>query len=226
MKTYKGYILLAEDGTTLNLYKTDQSIHKFGFIKNQYIRNENHVMKAISQSAALYDITNGLIVDFCMKRCTDSEIPIAIEHLAQISLLKGHSAIYLADRYYNSVELFSILESKGLKYCIRGKSNFFKHYIEKMKTNDEWIEVKIDKEWMKRLKYDQPKERFSKDPIIKIRVVRYCYQIRKKGKDMTIDLIYFTNLSQEEFSSENIVHLYSKRWGIETSYKTLKTDLE
>ena len=77
--------------------------------------------KATSRSAALYDVTNGLIVDFTMRRFKDSEIPIAIEQLESIPLLQGYSAIYLADRYYNSVELFSILESYGLKYCVRGK---------------------------------------------------------------------------------------------------------
>lgn len=200
---------------------------KYGYVPNNRITSEEKALKVTSRSAALYDVTNGLIVDFKMKRYKDSEIPIAIEQLTSIPLLNGHPAIYLADRYYNSVELFSILESMGLKYCIRGKSNFFKHYVEKMETNDEWIRVEIDKPWQRRLKYEQPKERFSKDPYIDIRVVKHHYVIHTKdGKTESVDLLYFTNLSQEEFDSNEIAHLYSKRWAIETGYKTLKTDLE
>lgn len=226
VKTYKGYILLAEDGTTINFYKTNESLRRYGWVFNQHTTNEEKAKKATSRSAALYDITNGLIIDFAMKRFKDSEIPIAIEQLDTIPLLQGHPAIYLADRYYGSVELFSMLESHGLKYCIRGKSNFFKHYIEKMKTNDEWIKVNIDAVWRRRLKYDQVKKRFSLNPYINIRVVKHQYDIYKKGKKESVDLIYFTNLSHEEFDSRDIMHLYSKRWEIETGYKTLKTDLE
>lgn len=226
VKTYKGYILLAEDGTTINFYKTNESLRRYGWVFNQHTTNEEKAKKATSRSAALYDITNGLIIDFAMKRFKDSEIPIAIEQLDTIPLLQGHPAIYLADRYYGSVELFSMLESHGIKYCIRGKSNFFKHYIEKMKTNDEWIKVNIDAVWRRRLKYDQVKKRFSLNPYINIRVVKHQYDIYKKGKKESVDLIYFTNLSHEEFDSSDIMHLYSKRWEIETGYKTLKTDLE
>ena len=227
VKNYKGYVLLAEDGTTLNLYKTSDSLQKFGCVFNQIVTSEDKAAKATSRSAALYDVTNGLIIDFKMKRFKDSEIPIAIEQLDSIPLLNGYPAIYLADRYYDSVELFSILESKGLKYCIRGKTNFFKHYVEEMKTNDEWIRVRIDKIWQRRLKYAQPRERFSKDPYIDIRVVKRHYVIHKNdGKTESVDLIYFTNLSKEEFDSNEIAYLYSKRWAIETGYKTLKTDLE
>lgn len=226
VKTYKGYILLAEDGTTINFYKTNESLRRYGWVFNQHTTNEEKAKKATSRSAALYDITNGLIIDFAMKRFKDSEIPIAIEQLDTIPLLQGHPAIYLADRYYGSVELFSMLESHGLKYCIRGKSNFFKHYIEKMKTNDEWIKVNIDAVWRRRLKYDQVKKRFSLNPYINIRVVKHQYDIYKKGKKESVDLIYFTNLIHEEFDSSDIMHLYSKRWEIETGYKTLKTDLE
>jgi hypothetical protein len=141
--------------------------------------------------------------------------------------LRGKAAIFLADRYYDSVEVFSILEGYGMKYCIRGKANFFKHYVEKMKSNDEWINVYIDKVWQKRLKYDQPRQRFEKDPWIRIRVVKYQYTYyTRKGIPITTDLIYFTNLSEDEFSSSDIASLYAKRWQIEVSYKTLKTDYE
>lgn len=66
IKTYKGYILLAEDGTTNELHPTKKALDNFGFVGNQYIRNEDEAQKATCRSAALYDITNGLVVDFSM----------------------------------------------------------------------------------------------------------------------------------------------------------------
>lgn len=44
-----------------------------------------------------------------------------------------------------------------------------------MKPDDEWITVSLDKAWIKRLNYEQPKKRFTENPMIRIRVVRYNY---------------------------------------------------
>lgn len=79
-----------------------------------------------------------------------------------------------------------------------------------MKSDDEWITITLDKTWLKRLKYEQPKKRFSENPIIRIRVVRYNYTYYdKKGFAHHIKLKYFTNLSEKEFSKMEIVTLYA-----------------
>lgn len=228
VKTYKDYVLLAEDGTCNELRPSKKSLDSFGYVLNQFISNKDNIRKATSRSAALYDITNGLIIDFSMNPYKKSEIPIAIEHLEKShQYFKNQKVIYLCDRYYGSIELFSILEGYGFKYCVRAKCNFFKKQISQMKTDDEWITVTVDKNWLKRLKYEQPKKRFEADPTIRIRVVKYHYvYYDKKGIRHSADLMYFTNLSEDEFSSMDIVELYAKRWDIECSYKTLKTDYE
>lgn len=228
VKTYHGYILLAEDGTTLELMPEWAAILNYGFAKNQTVKDEFDATKAVSRSAALYDVINGLIVDFTMKRYTDAEMPMAIGHLQRThSLYQDKKVIYLADRNYDSVELFALLELYGFNYCLRGKNNFFKHYIEKMASDDEWIEVTIDAAWLKRLKYSFAIERFQKDPKIRVRVVKRSYTYTdEKGIEQTQDLIFFTNLPKEEFDSDEIALLYSKRWQLEVSYKTLKSTLE
>lgn len=228
VKKYKGYILLAADGTTNNLIATKESLEQYGFIKNSHVHSEKDATKATSRSMALYDVTNGLIVDFSMNPYKRSEIPIVIEHIERCHhLFDNYRSIFLADRYFASVELFSILENYGMKYCIRGKSNFFKKQVATMKSDDEWITVTLDRLWLKRLKYQIAKERFEKDATIKIRVVKFKYTYYdKKGNAITSQLIYFTNLNQKEFDTKEIISLYSKRWDIECSYKTLKSDYE
>ena len=39
-------------------------------------------------------------------------------------------------------------------------------------------------------------------------------------------LIYFTNLSSESFTTDDVMEIYSRRWDIEVSYKTMKTSQE
>ena len=228
MKTYKGYILLAEDGTTNELTATEESLSKFGFSQNQHVKTSEDAHKATSRSSALYDVTNGIIVDFRMEEFNKSEIPIAIEQLrSSYNLFNTRKVIFLADRYYPSVELFALLETYGFNYCIRAKSNFFKKQIADMKSDDEWITVTLDNAWLKRLKYDESKEWFGRNPTIRIRVVRQKYTyFDESGEQKTAELIYFTNLSKEEFSKQDIIILYSRRWDLEVSYKTLKTDYE
>ena len=228
VKTYKGYILLAEDGTTNAILPSEEALAQFGFVGNQHIKTSDEAQHATSKSSALYDVTNGLIVNFQMEEYKKSEIPIAIEQIREsYDLFEKRKTIFLADRYYPSVELFALLEYCGFNYSIRGKSNFFRKEIAKMKSEDEWITVTLSKNWIKRLKYDESKERFLKDPTIIIRVVRQKYTyFDETGEEITTQLIYFTNLSEDEFGKKDIILLYSKRWDLEVSYKTLKTDYE
>ena len=228
VKTCSGYILLAEDGTTLEMRPTIQALMEYGYQINQNVMDMLDATNATSRSSALYDVTNGLVVDFTMKNFRDSELPQAVGHLLRMhSVFNGRKVIYLADRYYDSVELQSVIESCGFHYCLRGKANFFRHEVEQMAGNDEWITVSIGKTWQKRLKYGIVKERFAKDPTFRVRVVKdqYCYT-DKNGPPQETEVIYFTDLPKDQFSTRQIINLYEKRWDIECSYKTLKSDYE
>ncbi len=89
-----------------------------------------------------------------------------------------------------------------------------------MKSNDEWIVIKLDRAWLKRLKYDYSKERFSDTHSFRIRVVKSTYTYKDKyGNLQHCELLFFTNLSRYLFNSDEIVELYAKRWDIECTYK-------
>ena len=65
-----------------------------------------------------------------MSKWTDSEISLLVKQLERShDFYDKHKAILLADRNYPGVELFSIIEHYDMKYCIRGKTNFFKKYL-------------------------------------------------------------------------------------------------
>ena len=113
-----------------------------------------------------------------------------------------------------------MLESYDLPYCVRSKTKFFKNYISQMKSYDEWIVIKLDRAWLKRLKYDYSKERFSDTHSFRIRVVKSTYTYKDKyGNLQHCELLFFTNLSRYLFNSDEIVELYAKRWDIECTYK-------
>ncbi len=97
-----------------------------------------------------------------------------------------------------------------------------------MKSNDEFITVDIDEKWLNRLSFSSEVIEYRKNHSqLKIRVVKRNYIFFDKyGRKHIQEMIYFTNLSKEEFEKREIEELYSKRWDIEVAYKTLKTQLE
>lgn len=229
VKTHKGYVLLAEDGSSLEIPYSLINIYEFGFHTGCHVKEITDVKTVISKSAGLYDVTNGLFIDFTMHMADYSETPMAFEHLYHTKELLNHqNIIYLADRYYGSAEIISQLELFGYKYCIRGKSNFYKQLVANMKTNDEWIEVVVNEKWKKRFRFSQEARQYrERHPIMKIRVIKAKYEYINDNKEMvTNDLIFFTNLSEDEFNTQEIIELYAKRWDIEVSYKTMKTTEE
>jgi len=228
VKDHKGYVVLAVDGTCNSLPPCDEALEALGFAPNQHSAGKESANAATSRSSALYDVTNGLVVDFVLEKYEMGEIPMAVRHVRENSFLfAGRKPCLVADRGYPSVELFAVCEAHGFGYCIRGKPNFFKKAMKGLRGDDGWIDVEIDDSWMKRLKYDEAKERFAKERHMRVRVVRKSYAyVDRSGTERRMELVYYTDLPETEFTSDEIVRLYAMRWDIEVSYKTLKTDQE
>lgn len=233
VKKLNGYIVLAEDGTTIEVPDTPDAIRYYTLRGNGKLSIADQIedAKRKIKLAMLYDVLNGNIIDFTYNNFNYSEIPMCMNHLYT---LKNHVTddpgkyLLLADRYYPSLKIFSFIEYMGMKYCIRGKKNFYKNLVKEMKSDDEVIEVTPYKLAFKELsKYPECEAYFKENESIKIRVVRHRYKYTDKdGKEAATELLYFTNLSKDEFSAEDIIDLYSRRWGIETDYKNLKSILE
>lgn len=228
-KTYKGYHILAEDGSYIEIPYNVLNINEYQFCQGSHVHDMFDVLKVQSKAGGLYDVINGLFVDFSLRPAPYSETPLAFEHLYRTAeIFKGKKVIYLADRYYGSAEIISHLESLEYHYCIRGKKNFYKNLVSKMITDDEWIEVNVDKKWIKRFRFSPDAIKLRENnPTMRIRVIkRKLEYVDSSGKTVTEELIYFTNLPESEFSADEIVALYAFRWDIEVSYKTLKTVME
>lgn len=228
-KDYRGYYLIAEDGTYVEIPYNVYNAYDFQFCLGKHVHDIFDVKKIQSKAGGLYDVMNGLFVDFSMKPAPYSETPLAFEHLYRTQkIFEGKKIIYLADRYYGSAEIISHLEYLNYNYIIRGKKYFYKKQVALMKSDDEWINVEIDKKWLKRFRFSNEAIQIRKEkPVIRIRVIKKVFKyINQKGEECKEELIYFTNLDSQQFSTEEILQLYSMRWDIEVSYKTLKTTLE
>ena len=87
------------------------------------------------------------------------------------------------------------------------------------------MKVEIDEKWLKRFRFSIEAKKLRKENSpLKIRVIKREYRYTdNKNKKQCENLIYFTNLSTESFTTDEIMEIYSRRWDIEVSYKTMKT---
>lgn len=177
----------------------------------------------------IYDVINQVILHFKTTNYKVSEMPLLFEHLEEMKdLYKEKKILLLADKYYGSAELFKYCEKYGYYYTVKAKPNFFKHErIEHKEEIDFQIGRKIDRNWIKRMKYEEVKEYTKEHSILHLRIVKSRYQYTdKKGNEIQKEADYFTNLSRTEFDDKEITVMYKKRWQIETAYDILKNQMD
>lgn len=227
----KDYIIIAVDGSFLDLPPHIALNHCFGGHQTSKIKTED-IKKPQAKVSMIYDVINRFILDFSIFHYRTSEIPLLFEHLKRLKLFfKNKKLILLADRYYGSTELFRYCEMFNIKYIVRAKKNFFKHYIEKYKEEKDFhINIKFDRVWIRRIKNDEIRKSIIENPEMDIRVIRGAYKYieknKKKEREVTVETQYFTNLD-DEFDISDIVDLYHhKRWNVESAYDVLKNSLD
>lgn len=238
-KTMKGYILIAIDGTFVTLPNHPVLGSVFGRKTHSKDPEKDGHSAPQAKVSIAYDVLNKVILDFQIAHQDTSEIPLLFKHLEVLEdILKNYKVIILADRYYGSAELFKYCEMKGYKYLIRAKSNFFKKERASVSPEcmDTVLHILIHKMWQKRIIRDHIRRYISIYPVMLVRLVKGHYEYDeeyttssgfRKLIHHSLDAEYFTNLSIDEFDTEEIIHTYHvERWDIETNYGTMKTLLD
>lgn len=214
-KTYKDYIVLAIDATSLQLPNTPELLQEFGCPTTQ----NGKTGRPVANSSVAYDINNGIIVNGTIKPYAYSERAMAEEHIEAIKNnpnLADKKILILFDRGYPSVELMARLEEAGIDFIIRTKKKYiketevaskYKNYDKKKVIN--LSHFKKDKSsWFKSFLKEQ-------NDKMQVRIVT-----GKLGEANELG-IFITSLG-ENFSREEIVELYRNRWKIETHFRMQK----
>ena len=98
-------------------------------------------------------------------------------------------------------------------------SSHFKQEQKTMTSDDCVVEIVFNKARITAARDDEVRQKMQNTKSIKLRFIRVKLP---NGDEKTLA----TNLSQEEFSYNEICELYTLRWGIETVYDDLKNKLE
>ena len=231
-KTYKGYNLIAVDGSDLHI-PTDENDTESYYpgTAGQKPYNLLHLNTA-------YDLCNCRYVDAVVQK-SENENKAFVDMVDRLNVL---NAILIADRNYESYNDMAHVQEKGYKFLIRIKdinSNGIAgglvlpdtdefdlplHLFLTRKQTKKTKELFKNKNSYKLLNYESafdylPKQS-NKSMDIKpyelfVRVVRF------KITDNTYEVVA-TNLTADEFPPDELKALYAMRWGIETSYRDLK----
>ena len=214
--TYKGYLVLAADGSDINIPTTAETVEKYG---SASVRGG----KPCAQIGlgCIYDVLNRFILDISINKVKFDEMRVAQEQLSNIKDTIGDRYPYMVimDRGYPSTPAFLKFIDDGIYFVARLKTSDYKAEQKALKSNDEDVEIALTK--ARRRNYIGKKEEsimMSRD-FFSLRMVKVNF-------DNDTSEILATNLPRETFPEECFAEIYHMRWGIETAYEVLKDRLK
>lgn len=232
-KTYKGFRLLAVDGSDIQIPTNPE--HAESFVRT----SDTAAPYNLLHLDALYDLCSHIYLDSVVDGIRISSEQRSVNSMVDRSKIK--EAILIADRGYESYNVMAHIQEKGWKFLIRIKDGvggiasgvdlpdteefdiFFDMRLTFKQTN-EMKKLLKDRNHYKKLKpaheFDYlPKKNRKSCPIepyhLPFRIVRV-----KINGELTETLI--TNLDSDLFPPSELKRLYAMRWGIETSFRALK----
>lgn len=228
-KTYKGYRLLACDGSNLN-YACDIK-DKSTYVKHPLSHGKGHNSLHLN---TLYDLQNKIYIDADIQNLKEINEYRSLIKMINRSNMQNNDII-IADRGYESYNMFANIENINCNYLIRVKDIYSNGILSSLSLPDTEFDIiktlVLTNKQTKKVKNTIHNYKFlpsnctfdflDKDNFyypITLRILRF-----KLPNDKYECII--TNLNQNEFNTADIKKLYNMRWGIETSFRELKYNI-
>lgn len=227
---FQGYRLLAADGSDLKsaAYPGDPASYRPG-TERQHGWNLWHLN-------ALYDLQNGIYTDVIVQKEHEKDEKAALCAMVNRSAVSG-PVILLADRGYEACNNLAHLERKGWNYLIRlrDKNRAVAYGLKLPDTAQFDIPVRIT---LGRLTARQLEQQGLAVPASYYRVppqmtfddlepessgfAALSFRIVRIETENSNSELLITNLDPKRFPPAALKRLYAMRWGIETSFRSLK----
>lgn len=233
-KTYKGYQILAVDGSEIYISKNEKDVETYiynGAEKNGW--NRLHLN-------AIYDVLNHIYVDAIITPGKQVAERDALLQMAS-SVTDKTSSIIVADRGYEGYELLYQLLTCNIPFVLRVKKpgsnvslltridlpdadEFDALITMKVASLDSYkgkrVKTKTENEGYKLIKNNK----FSFFTAENKKYAFPAFRVLKLQLNGNEPEYLATNLSAEDFSKEDIKKIYGMRWGIENAFRELKYD--
>ena len=214
--TFQGYLVLAADGSGINIPTTRETLEEFGTSSRKGTKPQASI-----GLGCLYDVMNRMILESDCCKCKFDEMRLAEEQIDRVRETIGASQPFLVvmDRGYPSTAAFIRMMEKGILFLVRLKSSDYKKEQSALSGPDGWVDILLDKSRVNHYKGTDIGQRMEELGSITLRMVKVPLQEEREE-------ILITNLPSETFDRFQIAELYQMRWGIETAYETLKDRLQ
>lgn len=201
-KRWRGFRLLAVDGTTLNLPNVAALKDEFGYSNN----------KTQARGSQLYDVLNRLTIHAAISPMKKGERALAMEHLQYTK--KGDLVIY--DRGYPAFFLFAAHVKQGVEFCARTIRNFHPAIPAFIRSGAQQQLLTLTPNGA--AKKHCREMGLSTSPI----TVR---MIRVELNTGEVEVLLTSVLDDKIIPCSAFKELYHKRWGVEEDYKLMKSRL-
>ncbi len=207
IKKWKGFRVLAVEGSRITLPITEELKQLYGETKNQ---SNTSVVQA--RCSILYDVENNYVLDGILAPLQQGERALALSHLSYCQ--KGDLLIY--DRGYPSYNFIHQHITNGLDYLMRVKVSFSQVTIdfEKSKKRSKVVSIFPGKNTK------LSDKTYKKDTPIQLRLVRVELP---KGQ---VEILMTSLMDVKKHPNTDFKKLYGKRWEVETFYDELKNKLK
>jgi hypothetical protein len=208
-KVWKGFRLIAGDGTTVNLPPSPKIKEHFGI----FAVSDDSTHTCLGNACMLYDVLSNLVVDTIISPCSIGEGTL-LDHMLRNPQFSN--AIILLDRGFGYFSTCKKIINKQLSFCIRLKtsqSDFAKNALLNPLTDfvTEWIPSEGE-----RLTCRQ--NGINTEPV-KVRVTKI---ILPAGEiEVLVSNLFIAAIDQSDMRE-----LYGMRWGVEEGFKKLKPKMK
>ena len=217
-KRWKGYRLIAIDGSRIQLPNTKQVIEEFGLAENK----GKSIPMAMTSPA--YDVLNDIVINTCFDRYETSERALAEQHIDRVKELNPKcNDIFVLDMGYPSVYLCAKMLVNGYDFVVRCNAETFLNEVRefaKSEATDQIIEIDLTKSTRKHNPELQTLVRKHSLPILRLRIVKI---VLRNG---TIEYLLTSLLDQQAVRMKELQEVYHLRWNEETYFNFQKNVLE
>ena len=214
--TFHGYVVLAADGSSINIPTTQETLNLYGTASRKRTKPQAQI-----GLACIYDVMNRMILESSCNRVKFDEMRIAemqLEHIPE-TIGSNQPFLIIMDRGYPSTPAFIHMMDKDIKFIVRLKKSAYKKEQLSLTEDDSILEIPLTKSRIRHYEGTDNGERMKELGKISLRMVKVHFE------NGTTEILA-TNLSMSEFQTFEIAQLYHMRWGIETAYEMLKDRLQ
>lgn len=111
------------------------------------------------------------MLDALIKDCNKGEKKLAKENIENVSkILDLHNCIIIFDRGYPGIDLIWYLEKLKIKYIFRLQTKMYDREKTLMKSENEWINLKVDGDRLKKITDEKIKKELNSPKTLKVRM--------------------------------------------------------